>query len=275
MAGNFNNGNNNNRQRRMSYTFATAFSGEKSGTEYQMVKIGFYDEKLTLDFNKGVAGSNSKMTSSFVKIDYELAVILTGLLEEIIKDRVPRYRNGEPYANNVNFNYKFSYMDRESNTLKTLGNLSVVSEQTEAGRVVIVLKYSDGKDEYRIVLGSPNWIKDSFSFGEESFLAANIDVLDARLYAVTHLLKNIVCHWVVLVQNDQANRIMMNRLSAIAEKLGIPAGNGNRNDGRYNDQNYRSNRGGSGNGGSAAPVADELPPPGDDSAIGGSGDEPF
>lgn len=274
MAGNFNNGNNNNRQRRMSYTFATAFSGEKSGTEYQMVKIGFYDEKLTLDFNKGVAGSNSKMTSSFVKIDYELAVILTGLLEEIIKDRVPRYRNGEPYANNVNFNYKFSYMDRESNTLKTLGNLSVVSEQTEAGRVVIVLKYSDGKDEYRIVLGSPNWVKDSFSFGEESFLAANIDVLDARLYAVTHLLKNVVCHWVVLVQNDQANRIMMNRLSAIAEKLGIPAGNGNRNDGRYNDQNYRSNRGGSGNSGSA-PVAEELPPPGDDSAIGGPGDEPF
>ena len=87
MAGNFNNGNNNNRSRRMSYTFATAFSGEKSGTEYQMVKIGFYDEKLTLDFNKGVAGSNSKMTSSFVKIDYELACILTGLLEEIIKDR--------------------------------------------------------------------------------------------------------------------------------------------------------------------------------------------
>ena len=80
MAGNFNNGNNNNRPRRMSYTFATAFSGEKTGTEYQMVKIGFYDEKLTLDFNKGVAGSNSKMTSSFVKIDYELACILTGLL---------------------------------------------------------------------------------------------------------------------------------------------------------------------------------------------------
>lgn len=261
---------NNNKPKRISYTLGTLFSSEKNGAEYQFVKIGFYDSKMTLNFCKGKSGGASKMIESFVHFDYETSCALSNVLDSIIRDRVGAYRAGDPYKL-FNCGYSIRYMDSDSNQLRTLGNLIIYSEQlADSGKNAVVIKYNDGKEEFKIMLSSP-WIEDSFSFGEEdTFIKAEIDIFDQRLYAFAYLMSNIIKNWPVLVQQDILARYNLNRLTAIAEKLGIGYGNGN--GGNYNDSNYRNNRGGNNNERQLPPAPEPEP-----ASTGGDfpGDEPF
>ena len=254
------------KQKRMSYTLATIFSGEKNGAEYQLVKVGFYDSKVTLNFCKGISGGANKMLEASVFIDYETLCSFSGLCETVIRDRVASFRAGEPYKEFA-FNYAVRYMDSESGQMRTLGNLILESIMDQNGRANIHLKYNDGKEEYTISMISP-WLKDAFSFNEDSFLINDIDISDARFYQLSYLLSNIVRSWPCLVQQDIIARYQMNRLTNICEKLGINYGGGNNNGGNYNDKAYRSNND-SGN---------NLPPPQASSDSEGGdfpGDEPF
>ena len=83
-------------------------------------------------------------------------------------------------------------------------------------------------------------------------------------------MSNVIKNWPVLVQQDILARYNLNRLTAIAEKLGIGYGNGN--GGNYNDSNYRSNRGGNNNERQLPPAPEPAP-----ASAGGDfpGDEPF
>lgn len=232
------------KQKRISYTLATIFSGEKNGAEYQLLKVGFYDQKVTLNFCKGVSGGSNKMLESTVFIDYETLCVIKGLLDSVIRDRVGSYRMGEPYKE-YSFNYAVRYMDSDSGQMRTLGNLTVEAVTvSETGDNRVNFKYNDGKDEYKISLTSP-WLKDAFSFNEDSLLMKDIDISDSRLYALTYLFANVVKNWPCLVQQDIIARYQMNRLTGIADKLGI--GYGNNSGGNYNDKNYRSNGGGNNN----------------------------
>lgn len=253
-----------NKQKRISYTLATIFSGEKNGAEYQLLKIGFYDQKVTLNFCKGTSGGTNKMLESTVFVDFETLCAIKGLMDSVIRDRVGAFRLGEPYKE-YSFNYAVRYMDSDSGQMRTIGNLTMEATTYESGENRVSLKYNDGKDEYKITLTSP-WLKDAFSFNEDSLLMKDIDINDSRLYALTYMFATIVKNWPCLVQQDIIARYQMNRLTGIADKLGIGYGGGSNSSdgGNYNDRNYRSG----GNSSSSSNSNSE-------SSGGGFDDEPF
>lgn len=249
--------------KRMSYTFATIFSGEKVGNEYQMVKVGMYDEKLTFNFYKGTTGSANKMVEAFVRLDYESTVALSGLFEQIVRSRVQAFREQSQYLDNVAVDYNISFTDAESKQLRTIGHFIVKTKDVN-GRYVICIQYSDGKENFEICLCS-TYIQSQISFGD--VFAPDIDLYDGRLYAFCQLLSNIVHCWPMMVQMDTIARIQMNRLTAMGGKLGLDySGNGRNNkvnndgDGNYNDKSYRS--------GGNREVEESVPE-------GPSSDEPF
>lgn len=240
------NSNGNNKQKRISYTLGTIFSAAKNGEEYQMVKVGFYDEKLTFNFYKGVTGSGaSKMIEAFTRLDYETTVALTSILNQIIRSRVAAYRAGQQYKNDIVVDYNICFTDSETKQLRSVGHIIIRTEDvTGDGKYAVTLSFNNGTDEFKIVLSSP-YIPQQLSFAEGQ--TADIDLNDARLYALAYLLSNTSRLWPVLVQNDIIARLMMSRFSAICTKLGIYSdsnNNGNKggkNDGNYSDSQYHGN----------------------------------
>lgn len=249
MAYNNDNRKGDNAKKRISYTLATFFSSHRPDNgEYQMVKIGMYDEKLTFNFYKGVAGSSNKMIEAFVKMDYEPIVALTSVFNNVIRSRVATFRSGEQYSDNIYFDYNISFTEAETKQIRSIGHLVIKTELID-GSVKVCFCYMNGTDEFKIVLGSP-YIPEQMSLGESKFASdinQDIDLTDSRLYALAYLLSNISRQWATLVQQDIVARLMMNKFSQICGKLGINYGTKSQDSigdgGNYKDSNYRSNGG--------------------------------
>jgi hypothetical protein len=229
---------NNEQQKRMSYNFATLFSTEKRENEFQLVKIGFYDGKLTFNFAKGTSGRGTEGADAYVSLNYDVACTLKQLLDSIVRKRVERYRHGERY-DEVYFTYTITFQDRDTHEMRTAGSLTIKSEANpETGLNTVHIHYNNGTNDFDIALGA-GYINKSFSRTEEYF--NDIDLNDARLYATSYLFNNIIIMWPSLFQTDKVASLFMSRLNAISEKLGISYDNQN-DKGNYQEK-YRSGEG--------------------------------
>jgi hypothetical protein len=235
-------------QKKMSFSFATFFSSERKGNEFQLVKLGFYDGKLTFNFLKGTSGGGSaEGGEAYTSLEYETACLLKNFVDNLVRSRVGRLRSGLPYED-IYVTYNISFQDKESHETRSAGNITFKTSSTpESGNNTVHLLYSNGTNNYDIALGN-NFLQKSFTHTEEQF--TDIDSGDARFYALAYLLNNIIRNWPSLVQNDRIASVTMNRinsfqdnyLNAIMNKLGIPLPENN-SGGKYQDK-YRSKGGG-------------------------------
>jgi hypothetical protein len=230
--------NNDDRQKKMSYNFATLFSTERKGNEYQLIKIGFYDGKLTFNFSKGTPGGGSENADAYVSLGYDAACMLKKMLDAIVRKRVDRYRNGQPY-DDVYFTYTISFQDKDTHEIRTAGSLTLKTEINSESKINTVhIYYSNGTNSFDIALGA-GFLDKAFTNTEEYF--SDIDIMDGRLYAVSYLFNNIIFMWPSLFQTDKVASLVMSRLNAISEKLGISYDNQG-DKGNYQEK-YRSGEG--------------------------------
>ena len=237
-------------QRRVSYNMGTFFSSEKNGNEYQMVKVGFYNESLTFNFYKGTAGASNQQVDAFIKFEYEAAVALKGLLEQFIRARVSAFRSGEAYKDHW-FNYDLVFTDKETHQPRKIGSFTIKTQISEQnGKNVAVVMFNNGTEEFRIVLGTP-FLPTQLTQIEAC--PPDIDFFDMRLYALAGLIDSMIRHWPLLIQNDKNAQLMMAKFQGIYDKLGISSSTPNDGGGRYSSGSYRQkNNGGGNNGGGSA-----------------------
>jgi len=226
--------------RRISYNMGTFFSSRKNGNEYQMVKVGFYNEALTFNFYKGTSGAANQQTDSFIKFEYEAAVALKGLLEQLIRSRVAAHRAGEPYREHW-FNYDLVFTDKETHQPRKAGSFLVKATQAEdSSRNVVSVSFNNGTEEWIVVLGT-TFLPSQLT--QVDAIPMDLDIYDARLYAFAQLIDSMVRHWPLLVQNDKNAQLMMGKFQAICDKLGIDSSNQQHGGGRYSQDSYRSKPG--------------------------------
>jgi hypothetical protein len=226
----------NQQQKKMSYPIATFFSSEKRGNEYQFVRIGFYDGKLTLNFMRGTSGGGSgEGGDAYVSLEYETACMIKAMIDNIIRHRVQLFRNGQVY-DDVYLTYTVSFVDKDTRETRTAGilTLKTLESAPEKPSNIMCLSYSNGTRSFEIALGTP-YLAKALTHSDELF--SDIDKNDGRLYAFAYLLHNIIRCWPVLQQNDKIASVQMQRMQAIAEKLGISQEANNQ--GKYSDK-YRS-----------------------------------
>jgi hypothetical protein len=225
-------------QKRMSFNFATLFSTEKRGNEYQLLRIGFYDGKVTFNFSKGTSGGGGETADSYIALNYDVACMFKRLLDEIVKRRIERFRSGGQY-DDVYFTYTITFQDKETHETRTAGSLTIKSEVNPETQInTIHIFYSNGVNNFDIALGA-GFLNKSFSQTEEYF--SDVDMNDAKLYSTSYLFNNIIINWPSLFQNDKIASIFMSRLNAISEKLGISYDNGG--DKSNYQEKYRSGEG--------------------------------
>jgi hypothetical protein len=226
-----------NSPKKMSYPITTLFSSEKNGNEFQLIKIGFYDGKLTFNFYKGVSGnSGEESNNAYVSLDYETACMIKNIIDNIVKHRVSLFRTAEPY-DEIGWHYNIIIPNKDTMELRTVGTLTlrtVTNEET--GNNTVHIMYQNGIHEFNIALGA-GFIAKSLDLTGNEALFNDIDIRDARFYAFAYLINNIIRNWPVLMQTDRMASIIMNRFQHICTKLGISFDN--QNEGRYNDK-YRS-----------------------------------
>jgi hypothetical protein len=238
------------KQKRASYTLGSFFSSDRSTNEYQIVKIGFYDDKLTFNFYKGMIGSNNKMITAFAGIAYETVVGLSSVFSQILRHRVETFRNGKAYADDINLSYDCGFIDSETKAFRCTGHLTVKTVEFNAGdsnRYAVAIGYDNGTDQFNIVLSSNIAEQIKINQNVDGTPITDLDLQDAKLYALTYLISNISRQWPVLVQQDECVRIMMRRFDMICEKLGIDVSGGNGgggNSNRYVDSGYQSDSSG-------------------------------
>jgi hypothetical protein len=226
-------------QKRMSYSFATLFSTEKKGNEYQLLRIGFYDGKLTFNFSKGTSGGGGEAADAYTSLNYDVACMFKRLLDSLVKRRIERFRAGDPYED-VYFNYAITFQDRETHETRTAGTLTVKTEINPETRLnTIHIYFDNGVNKFDIALGA-GFLNKSFTQTEEYF--TDIDVTDAKLYSTSYLFNHIISSWPALMQNDRIASLFMTRLNAISEKLGISYDNNQGDKGNYQEK-YRSGEG--------------------------------
>jgi hypothetical protein len=231
--------NNNQQTKKISYPLATFFSSEKKGNEYQFVKLGFYDGKLTFNFMKGTSGGGGEGGDAYVSLEYEAACLLKQMVDKIIQHRVGLFRNGQVY-DDIYLTYTISFTDKDSHEQRIAGTLTLrTSEATpEKPSNIMQFVYSNGTNTFTIALGNA-YLTKAFTHTDELF--GDLDKGDGRLYAFAYLLHNIIRSWPILQQNDKIATVVMNRLQAVSEKLGISQEtSGQGQGGKYNEK-YRSN----------------------------------
>jgi hypothetical protein len=226
----------NQQQKKMSYSMGTFFSSEKKGAEYQMIRLGFHNEKVTMNFLKGTSGGGGEGADAFVALDYDTACLLKSFVDGIIRHRVDRYRNGQVY-DDLYVTYTISFTDKDTREARTVGTLTFKTSEATSERPsnTVHLIYENGSQTFDIALGNAYFNK-AFTHTEELF--ADVDKGDGRLYAFAYLLHNILRSWPVLMQNDRIASVMMQRIQAIGEKLGIAQDTSSGE--KYADK-YRSN----------------------------------
>jgi hypothetical protein len=224
----------NDQTKRMSYPITSFFSSERKGNEYQIVKLGVYDEKVTLNFYKGTSGGGSEGSNAYVSLDYETACHIKQMLDIIILHRVELFRNKAPY-DDIYFTYNIMFNDKDGGGLRTAGSLTFKSAiNPDEGRNIVHLQYSNGTSQFDIGLGNQYLSK---SISQTDGLFDGIDKSDARLYALAHVFHNIIKCWPILMQNDKIASTLMYRINAISEKLGVSLDYSK--NGKYPDK-YRS-----------------------------------
>jgi hypothetical protein len=236
-------------QKKMSYSFATFFSSEKKDNEFQFIKLGFYDGKLTFNFLKGTSGGGSEGGDSYTSMEYETACLLKNYVDSLIRSRVDKYRSGQPYDDTY-VTYNFTFVDKTTREVRNAGSLSirtVARPENGSGINTIHIQYNSGTNNYDIALGNP-YMHQSYVATEEQF--TDVDKGDSRLYAFAYLLNNIINNWPTLAQSDRIASVVISRIQALQEqyfsalfnKMGIPLPSGNNNsDGKYSEK-YRSSQ---------------------------------
>ena len=215
----------------MSYPFATFFSSERKGKDFQNVKFGVYDGKVTLNFFKGVAGEQGTGVSDFMTINYENACALQHHLNEIIRSRVEAFRNGRPYEE-LYMAYNITFQDSNGGT-RSGGTLTVKTVSSPENPSNTMHLMFSGKEKFDIALGNPystNAITHTDAFFKD------IDKDDARLYALANLLHNIIRCWPILMQNDKIISTLMQRLPLPRYSDTYRSGSSSDNPGSNNEQ---------------------------------------
>jgi hypothetical protein len=244
----YNNNRDQQNSKKMSFSFATFFSSERKGNEFQLVKLGFYDNRLTFNFLKGTSGNGaSDGGEAYTAIEYETACLFKMFIDELIKTRVISYRLRTHY-DDVYTTYNITFQDKDSHETRSAGNITFKTIQNhDSGNNTVHLLYTNGTNDFDIALGSP-YLSKAFTHTEETAFI-DIDKNDARLYALGYLFHNIIRSWPVLFQNDKIVNILMSRIMSMQEKftrnfdllfnkLGIPSPR-DASDSRY-QENYRS-----------------------------------
>jgi hypothetical protein len=238
--------NNKDQQRKkMSVSFATFFSSERKGEEFQLMKIGFYDGKVTFNFLKGTSGNGvADGGDAYASLEYETACLFKSFLDKLIKLRVERYRNGLSYED-LYVTYNITFKDKDSRETRSAGNITVKTVlNSDKGNNTVHLIYTNGNQHFDIALGSP-FLSNAFSHTDETF--NDIDKNDARLYSLAFLFNNVIQNWPALYQNDKIVSTTMNKITAMYEdftrnfnlifnKMGIQAPSDSSQDGNYQDR---------------------------------------
>ena len=218
----------------VSYVLATLFSTERNGNEYQFVKVGFYDEKLTLNFYKGVSGVQGKGAETFMHLDYEALLAVSAACDRLIQMRVDQFRKQTPYTNGINIDYNVTFTDNDTKSLRSVGHLVIKTQANSTGDSVVFLCYNNGTTEWSVALGS-TYLPQQLSLTEQF---ADIDIKDSRFYAFAYLLRNLINNWPVIMMQNKMVSLMMSNFSSIKGKLGISydassSGGSSKNGGGY------------------------------------------
>jgi hypothetical protein len=238
---------NKDQQKKMSYSFGTFFSSERKGNEFQLVKFGLYDGKFTFNFLKGTSGGGSaEGGDAYTALEYETFCLLKQFVDNLVRSRVDRFRKGLPYEE-VYVTYNITFQDKDTHETRSAGNLTFkTNTEAESGKNIVHLYFSNGTNSFDIALGNL-YLQKSFTHTEEQF--TDIDMQDARLYALSYLFNNILLNWPSLIQNDRIAQVMINKIvslqenyfAAIFNKMGIPLPENT--NGNYQEK-YRTKGGG-------------------------------
>jgi hypothetical protein len=224
-------------QKKMSYSFATLFSSDRKGNEYQLIKIGFNDGKLTFNYAKGTSGGGSEGADAYISLNFDTACALKNLFDMLIRQRIGKFRNGQAY-DDVYFTYNITFQDKETRETRTAGSLTIKTESNpETNLNTVHIYFLNGVHTFDIALGA-GFLPKSFTFTDDYF--KDVDLHDSRLYSVAHLLDNIMKMWPALLQNDRIASLTITRLNAISEKLGISYDNKQGSDKGNYQEKYRS-----------------------------------
>jgi len=202
--------------------------------EYQLVRLGIYGERLTLNFSKGNKETGAKTQTAFLQMDYESACAVARTLTWIENTRKDCLKHGVEYPI-WSFKNTIQFTDKESKSLRTIGVFEIrteISQVTQKNTVYI--SYTAGPDKFEIALGSM-YLKDQCEFSDH----VDIDANDSRFYAFADLFRYTVATWPIIQQQQKMFGIMMSNFSAIRMKMGIPAKTGGK-DSKYTDSNYSS-----------------------------------
>lgn len=225
------------KQKKMAYNFITLFSSERKGNEFQRVKIGYHDEKITFNFYKGVTGGNSNNSmDTFVKVDYMVIATISSLVDQIVRRRVEEFRKGEEYSDNLFVEYSINFTEKDTNQIRNIGKIIFKNMITTDNKNIVALVYTNGTDEWTIGLGT-QYLPKQLSATPD--LLKDIDLNDANLYALAYMLNNVVKNYSIFAQQDKFIGTLLYKINAMCEKLGVSQGNGD--GGKYNSNNYRSN----------------------------------
>lgn len=205
--------------------------------DFQNLRLGIYNNKLTLNFSKGNTKQGAKTQTAYLAMDYESAVIVARTLTYIENIRKDCLKHGVELPL-WSFKNTIQFTDKESKTLRTIGVFEIKTEISQVTQKnTVYISYSAGTDKFEVALGSM-YLKDQCEFSD----TVDFDTNDSRFYAFADQFRSIVLTWPVLVTEQKMLGIIMNNFGAIRGKMGIPvksasAGSGN---GKYTDSNYHS-----------------------------------
>ena len=216
----------------------TYFSTDSQDGNYQFVKISTYGDRISFNFYKGKKGDPNKITQ-YVSFDYgTICSILAYIIEPLIRQRAIKFQNGEEYPAGVWLNYPISFTDSETKQIRTVGNFIIKSEVDSSNRNTVCVCYQNGTDEWKVALGSPNFIS---NLTLENPQTDGLDPADARFQQFGYMLKSIVNNWVMIQMTNHQIGLMMNNFNSIKAKLGIESKRfSGKDNGNYTDSNYRS-----------------------------------
>ena len=216
----------------------TYFSTDSQDGNYQLVKISTYGDRISLNFYKGKKGDPNKLTQ-YVSFDYgTICAILTYVIEPLIRQRALKFQNGEEYPVGTWLNYPLTFIDNETKQPRTVGSFVIKSELDPSNRNTVYICYQNGTDEWKVALGSPNFMN---NLSLENPQTDGLDPADARFQQFGYILRSIVNNWVMIQMTNHQIGLMMNNFNAIKAKLGIENKRfSGRDNGNYTDSNYRS-----------------------------------
>jgi hypothetical protein len=125
-------------QKNLSVEIAKLFSFNQ--TDKAILKISLWNGKVGFDFSKMINGAQKR---SFITIDYEKAIYLSGVINGILRERLSAFKNGGTYKN-YDIAIDQSFPDKDSGELRKNGILKI--------RTIIVKQETTGKDIPRVAI---------------------------------------------------------------------------------------------------------------------------